>query len=341
MGSNISGQLGGADAEVDTAAGGGLGLVGSGTNQQNVVAHEIAGRSQGDRRAVGAVEAQVAEAAADNVEKGREVNPRRTGGAHADGGPPPGEGDYPAKPARSDAAANQDFDGVGPATGEGNVGLDGRDDLALATGAHPAGDAGSSAIGADEQRRVEADLTARGGGLDRDAAVLPLEVTGPGREHQLGAGIDGALGEGLVEAVALDGDGLDRVRPQPEGTAAGRPDACLTVLLQTHHLRRDARNLEGARADEPGAVFGDADLLVFLQEGNAERGAGKGLGKGAAGGSGADDDSVVQVAAVRAGGALHILSRVMMICGCCRHGRPILVVRVPLDTVGRLCLSPA
>jgi hypothetical protein len=86
-------------------------------------------------------------------------------------------------------------------------------------------------------------------------------------------------------------------------------------------------------------VRGDADLMVFLQQGDAEGGAGKGLGKGAASGSGADDDSVVQVVAVRAGGAVHILSRVMMTCRCCRHGRLIPAVRVPSETAERVYSS--
>ena len=102
------------------------------------------------------------------------------------------------------------------------------------------------------------------------------------------------LAEELVQAHAVDCEGPRPVAAHRQGDAARRVHEGAADPVRDYRLM-DAGLLQSPLADQPGAVRGDADAPVLLQQRYPEPGGGQVAGRTRTGGAGADHRDVVVV----------------------------------------------
>ena len=153
---------------------------------------------------------------------------------------------------------------------------------------------GHDALGAD------LDLLAHAPGLDADDLAVLADNPCAGRaHHDLGAGLGGVPGKGLVEEVPLQdvadlGAGLGLVQLEC-GPLGGLDDGALHVAADPHGLGLDTDLLQPLLRDALGAPEGGADLGLLLDEDRLETALGAVPGGHASAGSGPDDNHVTVV----------------------------------------------
>ena len=166
--------------------------------------------------------------------------------------------------------------------------------------AGPPSDLALETVGGDHALGADLDLPAHAPGLDTDDLALLADDAGAGGpHHDLGAGLGGVPGEGLVEQVPLQhvadlGTGLGLVQLEG-GPLGGLDDRSLHVSADPHGLRLDADLLQPFLGDSLGAPEGRSDLGLLLQKDRLQSALGAVPGGHASAGSGPDDDNIAIV----------------------------------------------
>ena len=111
------------------------------------------------------------------------------------------------------------------------------------------------------------------------------------RAHELSAGTLRLLGESFVPTDAVHGDGARRLAAEGDFAAVRRVDERAGDAVDDRVLA-DLGLFQRAGADQAGAVRGDADATVLLEESNAQARAGEVARGPRARRPGADDGDV-------------------------------------------------